>query len=277
MPVRILFLSLARDCADTIPLYFAYLERLEKHGFCCTAIIGENGSRDETRLLIENASGPRIALLDTSAMAEYRSRLKCMAIGRQVLLDAAKACNIGEDYICVMDLDNVMARPPAPAAVWAVVDCLQADNTLFAIGATSIPVYYDLLSLRVEGFDFLSNLNTEITEAKKKPFSYYRFHKEHIYNNQKLMTRTTPILCASSFNGFCLYNAEDYRLGSYRAHDEADVCEHVSLNLSIGRITGKKMMISPDLVIQAPEDHGPVGFFRFWFDRMKKVLAMLSK
>jgi len=134
-----------------------------------------------------------------------------------------------------------------------------------------------LLSLRVDGFDFLSNLNTEITEAKKKPFSYYRFHKEHIYNNQKLMTSATPILCASSFNGFCLYNAKDYRLGSYHARDEADVCEHVSLNLSIGRITGKKMMISPDLVIQAPEDHAPVGFFQFWFERMKNRLAMLSK
>jgi hypothetical protein len=277
MPVRIQFLSLARDCANTIPLFFAYLERLEKHGLCCTAIIGENGSRDDTRSLIEQAAGPRIALLDTSTMAESRSRLKRMAIGRQALLEAAKARDIGEDYICVMDLDNVMAMSPAPAVVRAVIDCLQADTTLFAIGATSVPFYYDLLSLRVEGFDYLSNLNTDITEAKKKPFSYYQFHKEHIYNNQKLMTRATPILCFSSFNGFCLYNAEDYRLGSYRARDEADVCEHVSLNLSIGRITGKKMMISPDLVIQVPEDHAPVGFFRFWFDRMKNGLAMLSK
>lgn len=196
-----------------------------------------------------------------------------MAMGRQALLDAAKARDIGIDYICVMDLDNVIAMPPAPAAVRAVIDCLQADTTLFAISATSFPVYYDLLSLRVEGFDFLSNLNTEITEAKKKPFSYHRFHKEHIYNNQKLMTRATPVLCASSFNGFCLYNAEDYRLGSYRARDEADVCEHVSFNLSIGRITDKKMMISPDLVIKTPEDHAPVGIYRFWTDRVKKEFS----
>ncbi|MGO9316229.1 MAG: hypothetical protein ACLPXT_15910 [Terracidiphilus sp.] len=223
--------------------------------------------------MIEQAAGPRIALLDTSVMANSRSRLKRMAIGRQALLDAAKARDIGADYICVMDLDYIMAMSPAPSAVRAVIDCLQTNTTLFAIGATSIPVYYDLLSLRVEGFDFLSNLNTEITEAKKKPFSYYQFHKEHIYNNQKLMTSSFPVLCASSFNGFCLYNAEDYRLGSYRACDEADVCEHVSLNLSIGRITGKKMMISPDLVIQAPQDHAPVCFCRFWCARMKKWLA----
>jgi hypothetical protein len=253
-------------------MYYAYLKCLEKHGFYCTAIIGENGSKDETRLMIEQAAGPRIALLDTSAMAKSQSRLKRMAIGRQALLDAAKARDIGEDYICVMDLDNMTAMSPAPLAVKAAINCLQTNTTLFAIGATSIPVYYDLLSLRVQGYDNLSNLNTEITEAKKKPFSYYQFHKEHIYNNQKLMTSTAPILCASSFNGFCLYNAEDYRLGSYRARDETDVCEHVSLNLSIGHITGKKMMISPDLVIQAPEDHAPVGFFRFWSDRMKKGL-----
>jgi hypothetical protein len=270
MPISVLFLCLARDCADTIPLFFAYLERLAGYGFRYTAIIGENGSSDRTRMLIEEAAGPKITLLDTAFMEEGGSRLIRMAMGRQALLDAAEARGIGEDYICVCDLDNVMAIPPDPAAVRASIERLQTDATLFAIGASSFPVYYDVLSLRIAGCDSLSSLNTEIADAKKRPLSYFRFYQERIYRNQRLMTSAAPILCASSFNGFCLYKASDYRLGSYRAGDEADVCEHVNLNLSIGSITGKKMLISPDLVIQAPADHIPVGFFRFWADRIRE-------
>jgi hypothetical protein len=272
MTISILFLCLARNCAGTISVFYEYLNRLEKHGFCCAAIIGENGSSDGTRSLIEQAARPKITLLDTSFMVEGKSRLIRMAMGRQALLEEAVTRGIGKDYICVVDLDNAIAIPPDPAAFRAAVERLKDDTALFAIGATSFPVYYDLLSLRVEGYEFLSNLNREITEAKKRPLSYFRFHKERIYSNQRLMTSTAPILCASSFNGFCLYNSADYLLGSYRAHDEENVCEHVSHNLSIGRITGKKILISPELVIQAPADHIPVGFFRFWFDRIRERL-----
>jgi hypothetical protein len=268
MPISILFLCLARNCARTLPGFFAYLDQLESAGFRCAAIIGENGSSDETRTVIEKAANPKIALLDTTFMAECSNRLVRMAMGRQALLDAAKSRGISEGYICVVDLDNVIVNPPSPPAVRAAVKQLRGDSTIFAVGATSFPVYYDLLSLRVEGYEFLSNLDEQIRGAKKRLCSYYRFHQEHIYSNQKLMTRGTPVLCASSFNGFCLYGVSDYCLGSYRAGDEANVCEHVSFNLSIGRATGKRMQISPGLVIQAPADHIPVGFFRFWSDRI---------
>jgi hypothetical protein len=274
-PIKVLFLCLARNCAETIPHFFAYLERLEAHGFRCTAIIGEDGSSDRTRALIEEAAGRKIALLDTSEMKAGGNRLARMAIGRQTLLEAAESRGIFEDYVCVMDLDNVLAAPPDPSAVRSAIERLQADGSLFAIGASSIPVYYDLLSLRSEGFEFLSNLNGEITKAKKNPLSYFRFHKERIYSNQRLITSLVPVLCSSSFNGFCCYNASDYRLGSYRSRGEANVCEHVSFNLSIGSLMGKKMLISSDMVLQAPADHVPVGFFRFWSDRISERIPKI--
>jgi hypothetical protein len=277
MPISILFLSLARNCAGTIPLFFEYIQQLESDNFKCHAIIGENGSSDGTRALIERAVGKNISFLDTGEMAAGGSRLVRMAIGRQSLLNAALALGIRENYVCVVDLDNVLTALPAPAAVQAAIARLQADSTLFAVGAASDPVYYDVLSLRIEGFEFLSNLSSEIEEAKKKPLTYYRFHKERIYATQKLLTSAEPLLCASSFNGFCLYNAADYRLGSYRASDEAEVCEHVSLNLAIGLRTRKRMLISPDLRIQAPADHIPVGLIRFWFDRTRKLLRKARK
>jgi hypothetical protein len=270
-PMNILFLCLARDCEDTLPRFFSYLEQLKSHEMHCTAIIGENGSRDGTRTLIEQATCPEIELVDTTFMERGKSRLVRMAIGRQALLEAANGRGVDQDYICVVDLDNIMREPPEPEAVMNGIERLKSDKNLFAIGATSLPVYYDLLSLRTEGHDY-SNLNAEIAAAKMRPLTYFQFHQRRIYSNQRLMTRPYPILCTSSFNGFCVYNASDYWLGTYRAHNEANVCEHVTFNSSIAQATGKRMLIMPDLIVRAPADHAPVGFFRFWRDRIKERL-----
>jgi hypothetical protein len=269
---KILFLCLARDCAETLPVFFDFLRQLDGNGFACSAIIGENGSTDTTRSLIEEAAGQGIVLLDTECMVKVGKRLQRMAVGRQALADAALASGFCAEYICVADLDNAMAIPPPAGAIRAAIASLEANPALFAIGASSRPVYYDLLSLRADGFELLENLNREIEAAKKKPWSYYRFHQKHIYHIQRQMTGGESMLCDSSFNGFCLYRACDYRLGSYRAADEAGVCEHTNFNRSIVRVSGKKMMISPDLVIQTPADHAPVGFLRFWADRVGERL-----
>jgi hypothetical protein len=269
--IDLLFLCLARDCEATIPEFLAFLDRLEAHGFRCSAIVGENGSRDGTRKLIEAAAHRRVGLLDTAFMQKGARRLVRMAMGRQALLESAKERGLGEDYICVADLDNVMAVPPEPAAMRMAIERLRTDHSLFAVGATSRPVFYDLLALRAEGHDY-SGLNAEIIAAQSNPLGYFQFHQRRIFKNQRLMTRAEPITCTSSFNGLCLYNAEDFYLGTYRSDAEAEICEHVSLNLSIARATGKRMLIAPELFIRAPADHTPVGFVRFWYDRIRKKI-----
>jgi hypothetical protein len=218
----------------------------------------------------------RVELLETDSMNKGSNRLARMAIGRQSLLEAARRHGASTTYICVIDLDEAILSPPEPEAVAVAVRYLQADETLFAVGATSRPVYYDLLSLRSPGHDY-TDLYRNITEAKKKPLSYFQFHQRHIYRNQNLISRSAPIYCVSSFNGFCLYNRADYCLGNYRADDEALVCEHVKLNLSVALATGKRMLIAPEVVLQAPPAHVPVNFPRFWADRFRgKAVAKIA-
>jgi hypothetical protein len=265
--INLLFLCLARDCAKTIPTFFSYLRRLDDYGFRCAAIIGENGSRDGTRALITRAVGERIALLDTSFMAQAENRLQRMAMGREALKRKACERQNSPDYVCVADLDNVMSAPPDPAAVAAAIGRLRADGNLFAVGANSTPFYYDLLSLRAAGHDY-SSLNAEIARAKKNPFTYFQFHQRRIYDRQQQATSQQPMRCLSSFNGFCVYDASSYGQGTYRAGNEAEICEHVTFNLSIARHTGKDMLIAPELIVQMPPDHAPTGFFRFWVDRI---------
>ena len=272
-----LFLCLARDCESTLPRFLEYLKVLHGAGLPCRAIIGENGSKDRTREVISEAaaaSSGNITLLDTSAMAAGSTRLQRMAMGRELLLDAARGLH-GTDrfaFVCVADLDNVMEQPPAVDAVRHAMQTLAGDPRLFAIGANSSPVYYDLLALRAPGYDF-STLDAEFAAAKRSPLTYHHFHKIRIYQPQREFTTTAPVICQSSFNGFCLYCADDYLQGSYRAPEETAVCEHVSMNLSLGERTGKHMVIAPDLQVQTPEDHSPVGFVRFWYDRMRDAIG----
>ena len=269
--VSLLFLCLARDCAPTIPTFLSYFRRLDDDGFHCSAIIGENGSRDDTRALILRAAGERIELLDTAFMAKAGSRLARMAMGREALKRKAFARAESAQYVCVADLDNVMLAPPDPPAVRSAIARLRAERSLFAVGANSSPVYYDLFSLRAAGHDY-AGLNGEIARAKKNPFGYFQFHQRRIYANQKRVALTQPLRCLSSFNGFCVYDAASYRQGTYRAPDEADICEHVTFNLSIARKTAKDMLIAPELIVRTPSDHAPVGFFRFWSDRIAERL-----
>jgi hypothetical protein len=221
---RLLFLCLARDCAQTIGFFFRYMESLEDLGLYCSAIIGENGSSDGTPNLILQQNNRNVRLLDTSFMGNIGNRLKRLALGRQALLEAASGSGWDEDYVCIVDLDNVMRRPPSLAALQSAMMNLQSDSKIFAIGATSFPVYYDLLSLRAEGYEFLATLDAEIAEAKKHPFKYFQFHREKIYKIQWRMTRPERILCDSSFNGFCIYNSVDFYKGTYRAANETEVC-----------------------------------------------------
>jgi hypothetical protein len=190
-----------------------------------------------------------------------------MALGRQALLEFAKADSDNYDYVCIADLDDAMISPPSALAVLEASQYLAAHRHLFALGATSFPVYYDLLSLRADGHDY-TTLFSDLCAAKTRPLQYFHFHQRYIYNRQRAIVTTRPLQCTSSFNGFCLYRAADYFTGTYRSSDEELICEHVTLNHSIRNATKKTMLITPSLVIQAPPDHTPVGFRRFWANRL---------
>lgn len=272
MEASLLFLCLARNCAQTLPGFFAFLADLRREGIAASAWIGENGSSDATPQLIERAAPLGVERVDTSAMAASSERLQRMAIGRQLLLDRLRALSAQPPIVCVADLDGVMQVPPAPAALAAALGQLQQDPALFAIGAASQPYYYDLLALRLEGFEFLHDLHARIQRAKRNPLTYYHFQSTQMYAVERRVTALLPFRCASSFNGLCLYRTEDYLRGTYRADDEAEVCEHVTFNLSVAARTARQMLVSDTLRFAMPADHSPVSFPRFWLDRLSKML-----
>jgi hypothetical protein len=261
----ILFLALAKNCAGTLPPFFHLQEQLREGGIENHAIIGENGSRDHTRALLLSAQN--VTHVPTEDLAHVANRLQRMAIGREALLERARTYPGKEEFICVLDLDDVMVRPPDFAALIKAMQRLREDPMLFAVGATSKPYYYDLLALRAPGHDY-SDLAKELRQPRPRLFGYYHFHRDHIYVHQRRLSTDAGFLCDSTFNGMCLYRSEDYFLGSYRSAKECDVCEHVTLNETIAAATQRKMLVSPELTVATPSEHAPLSLIQWYARRL---------
>jgi hypothetical protein len=263
------FLSLARDCEATIPNFLALLDRFRSDGLNVTAIIGENGSQDRSRdVLTLAADAGAITLVPTPFMAAEPDRLKRMALGRQYLKTTLETMALEPRFVCVVDIDNVMRKPPSVAAVLAAAAKLDRTD-VFGVSATSRPHYYDLLAFQDESMAFETLLD-ELARQRTSIFAYRRFFQTRIYPCQHALTTDQEITCWSAFNGMCIYRAGTYRSGSYLA-DGAGVCEHVVFNRAIAWETGARMLIDPGLALLTPADHRQESFMPFAWRRLKKL------
>lgn len=265
------FLSLARDCVATVPSFLALLAALRAEGLSAVAFVGENGSRDGTRELLqrEEASG-RIVRVPTPFMAEEPERLKRMALGRERLKSEFEAANLEPRFVCVLDIDNVIATPPSVAALLAAAAKLDRPR-IFGVSATSRPHYYDLLAFQDEHRSFVTLLD-DLAASRSSIFTYYRFFRSRIYPHQRALSKDREIECTSTFNGLCLYRADVYRLGSYLQAGPC-ICEHLAFNRRLADKTGAKMLIDPGLVLRTPVDHSQQSFLPFVWRRLRKLLA----
>ncbi|MCO5090983.1 glycosyltransferase family 2 protein [Bosea sp. (in: a-proteobacteria)] len=268
------FLSLARDCAPTIPRFLDLLAALRSRGLSLAAFVGENGSRDGTRALLERAEAAgQLVLVPTAFMAKIPDRLARMALGRERIKMELDASRLEPRIVCVLDLDNVLARPPSATALIEAAAKLDRPG-IFGVSATSRPHYYDLLAFQDEGRSFETLLD-DLAASRGNIFSYYRFFRSRIYPHQQALTDDREIACASSFNGLCLYRAEVYRLGSYLRSGRS-ICEHLVFNRRLAEMTGAKMLIDPGLVLPTPIDHSEQSFLPFAWRRLRKLMASRS-
>jgi hypothetical protein len=267
----IVFLSLARDCAATIPSFLGLLAALRAEGLSVIAFIGENGSRDKTRELLQReAANGRIVLVPTPFMAEERDRLRRMALGRERLKNAFEAARLEPRFVGVLDIDNVIASPPTITALLAAAAKLERPG-IFGVSATSRPHYYDLLAFQDDHRSF-DTLLEELAASRSNIFDYYRFFRSRIYPHQQALTDDREIECASTFNGLCLYRTDAYRLGSY-LQPGPSICEHLVFNRRLAERTGARMLIDPGLILHTPVDHSQQSFLPFAWRRLRKLVA----
>lgn len=264
-------LALARNCAATLPPFLRFLAGLRAAGLDCRAWIGENDSRDGTGALLWAAQARgELTHVPTGFMSATCGRLARMALGREHLKRVLDGQGAPPRFVCVVDIDNVMARPPAPEAVLAALEKLERPG-LFAVSAVSHPHYYDLLAYEDEAVSY-EHLLDDIARHRRGALGYYRFFSGTIYPAQSALTQPRETTCRSAFNGLTLYRGADYRLGSYLDAAYAR-CEHLTFNRRVAAATGRRMLVDPGLVLRTPGDHAQRGFFSFYASRVRKAAA----
>lgn len=268
----VLFLALARDCATTIPGALEGLRRMQRYGISVHLLVGENGSQDQTRSLLDKAAeSGMVTVLDTSFMSRGAVRLEKMALGRQYL--AERAAHIASKVIAVVDLDERFLESLDPREFSRKVSRVEKSE-FFALAASSFPTYYDLLAFEDENRSF-AVLEQEIRNRQTRPMAYYKFFRDCVYRVQEDLTSNGDIECRSAFNGLCLYRSDIYALGSYLPRAGELVCEHVSFNRAIAAKTGRQMVVDGTLKLPTPLEHGRRALPGFVFQRVNKLLKNL--
>lgn len=267
----VVFLALARDCSATLPGFFQFLENMRSNNVRAFALVGENGSKDNSRALLRIAEQRGLLrVIDTKAMANEPDRLIRMARGREILKTAMEEGGPQASYVAVVDVDSVMELPPGVGSVIAALRALRESQDIFAVSATSKPHYYDLLAYD-DGQKSFDNLQEEIVGARKSVFEYYKFFKNRIYSQQSHISRLGSHMVISAFNGMCIYRFGEYRTASYVCSERPGICEHLVLNRAIHRSTGKRILVDSALWIATPRDHGRQGFPEFVARRALKL------
>ncbi|WP_171059075.1 MULTISPECIES: glycosyltransferase family 2 protein [unclassified Arthrobacter] len=272
----IVFLALARNCADTIPGFVQGMERLRQAGIRVAAVVGENGSEDDTRELLEDAAAATgvVHVVDTSFMSGAASRLERMALGRQFVARFAKDMLLPARSICVIDVDEPFLENLQPDVLLSALQRVM-DGDVFAVSATSRPTYYDLLAYE-DGERSFADLGERIRNAQHNPFAYYSFFRKFVYPEQRRLTSDTDTLCRSAFNGLCLYSAGTYALGTYIPENGPWICEHITFNRSLASATGLQMVVDRALVVPMPSEHGRLTLVPFMWQRMRKLPEMFA-
>jgi hypothetical protein len=266
----ILFLGLAKDCERTVPGFLAALDALAEDGLSVFAVVGEDGSADGTRLLLDRAAARQaIEVVDTTPMAGVATRLGRMALGRQLLAD--RVASHPSRVVCVVDLDEPFLPAVPAATLRRVIDRL-SDDDVFAVGATSRPAFYDLLAYEDDDTSF-RGLDVRMHALQRSPRRYYRLFRDTVYPAQVRLTRHDDLYCRSSFNGLAVYRTSVYTRGRYLPGADG-VVEHVIFHASLAEATGlPHMVVDPSLALPMPAEHGPRGAMGFWWQRMRKVLS----
>lgn len=274
----LIFLGLARDCEKTLPGFVQAVERLNGvDGLRSIAVVGEDGSRDGSREILEAAAAAsgRIRLVDTAPMARGSSRLERMALGREILATEARAINAR--VVCVIDLDEPFLEALEPKALMGAVDRVNEDQRLFAVSATSRPSYYDLLAFESDDTSF-RDLESQLRSRRSHPLAYYRIFRDVIYPEQMRLTSRDDILCRSAFNGLALYQSKIYARGSYLPSSDGPwICEHITFHRSLAAVTGRGgMVVDSRLVLPMPTEHGRRGLPGFAWQRVRSVARSLG-
>lgn len=249
---RIIFLGCARDCEQRLEGTVKVLQRLGKSFMSHQIVIYENDSRDKTRALLNKLSKTnRLTVIGSNGLdALFPLRTERIAHARNSLLEwVRRNTENAPDYVCWADMDGVVLENFSDRGFYSCFKYPRAWEAVFPI--TEI-FYYDIWALR---------------HSYICPDDYVKFMKSAprslgvdltvaigAYSRQlNLRSLDGWLKVDSAFGGMAIYVWEAISDKQYFGVSDGDVvCEHVPLNLSLGKCGGR-LYINPAFIVSYPD------------------------
>ncbi len=266
----VIFLGLAQNCEKFLPKFFNVIDEIAKKKKI-KVFIGENNSNDFTFDIIQKkiSSSEIYNCVDTTFIENFEDRIKRLANARQALKEIIINLEIKAEYVCVIDLDDVINETFNENLINKLSETLKKyHDKYFGISVSSKPYYYDILNFESEEFP-----NKSIKQLQNnKSIKSYNDRKKFIYNVQNSLTQNKNFECVSGFNGLCLYFFDDYIKSNYTEDSKDQTPEHLLFNRTLNKISGKKILVTENF-FKMPEEHKPLNnIFQFIFEKILKYL-----
>lgn len=259
----IVFLGLAKNVEKTILGFLKSCENLSLSGLKICLIIGENGSDDKTRNILQNfkTSNFNLIFLKTDFLNIYKNRIIRLSNGREHLKNYVIQNRIISKFVAVVDLDSVLSEGIVKIDFLDAIQTLKKrQNEIFAISVKSKPYYYDMLPLIIKDYYEYDVYKIQTTFSL---INFYKLRKLYIYNFQKKITKMRDVLTISSHNGLTIYFYENYIMSSYIKSSKEIKSEHINFNLSIHKKTNKYILMTNKLNLITPSEHMPLNLSEF--------------
>jgi len=268
----IIFLGLAQNCEKYLDNFFKKIDEIsyEKK---IKVFIGENGSNDCTLDKIQKKISVNeiYNFIDTTFIEKYQDRIKRLAHARQSLIEKIIQLNIKSEYICVVDLDDVINDQFNLNLINSLCEILKKNqDKYFGISLNSKPYYYDILNFESEEFP---NINIKQLQ-NNKIINSYRNRKKFIYDVQKKISKKKIFEAISAFNGLCIYKFDEFITSKYLEDKKDQTPEHLYFNRRLNKHLNKKILVT-DNYFNMPKEHKPLNnIFQFSFEKIVKYLTI---
>ena len=273
--IDIVFLGLAQNCEKHLVKFFNVINEISKKKKI-KVFIGENGSQDFTFDVIQKniSLNDKIHFIDTTFIEEFSDRIKRLALARQELKNHLLKENINPKFVCVVDLDDVLNNNFNSDLINDLSIILEKnDDKYFAVSLSSKPYYYDILNFESDEFP-----NKGVKQLQNnRSIKSYSERKKYIYDVQKSLTKKTTFDCISGFNGLCMYIYKDFIQSDYFEDNDDPTPEHLYLNRILCVKTGKKILVTENL-LRMPQEHKPLNnIFFFIVEKLYKYISIYFK
>jgi len=270
--IDIVFLGLAQNCEKHLVKFFNVINEISKKKKI-KVFIGENGSQDFTFDVIQKniSLNDKIHFIDTTFIEEFSDRIKRLALARQELKNHLLKENINPKFVCVVDLDDVLNNNFNSDLINDLSIILEKnDDKYFGVSLSSKPYYYDILNFESDEFP-----NKGLKQLQNnRSIKSYNTRKKYIYDVQKSLTKKNSFECISGFNGLCLYTYKDFIQSDYFEDNEDPTPEHLYLNRTLCVKTGKKILVTKNL-LRMPQEHKPLdNIFLFIVEKLFKYILI---